>query len=130
MGKLIKLQEGSIQTKQGPVLVKTIDLINAALNNAPEKGLSIADFRSRARFDRNIESQLAEIAKRDFVAGAAVNLELDDQDFSTLKEAVTPMRWTVIGKIVSDFVLAFDEPETEEAKPEVADFKPMSVASE
>lgn len=115
MEKQIKIQNGVVATKQGNAAVTTLDLINVALNNAPEKGLSIADFRNRARLDRHIEEQSKSLSELP-ATNDPVYITLDNQDFETLKEAVMPVRWTITGKIVSDFVLTFDEPEAPTAK--------------
>lgn len=95
--KTISLKTGYVMipgSKDG-VKQTTIQVINSALDSSdPSQGLTVADFRARARVDR----------KLDAIAEGQESLELTDEEFATIKKAVESSKWVIRTSVLKDLI--------------------------
>lgn len=96
--RVIKLEKGFVSLPGGQTVeATTLDIINKALDNAPEGGLSVADFRARARLDRTIDAMGAQTPE-------VTELVVDDKDFETIQKAIEPIKWATRSPLVKNLI--------------------------
>jgi hypothetical protein len=94
----IYLKKAQVMIQGAERELSTIALIRSALDSPPQDGFTFSDFKKRARVDKAISE----------AGPAALSLELEDADFTALKECVHKMRWVIRDPFVVDFVSQFE----------------------
>jgi hypothetical protein len=86
--------------------ITTLELINKALDGAPAEGLSVADFRARAKVDITLNK----------LAPDAEELILNDADFATVQKSFESVRFISRHDVIKTLMAELN-PEVEEAYP-------------
>lgn len=89
--------------------VTTLEIVNLALEQGPKEGLDYKTIRARLRVHAEIDK----------LKGGESEIFLDDKDFKTLKDAISPLKFHGRNKVVDALVseLFSDEDEIEETNP-------------
>lgn len=92
----------------------TYDLLKGAINNPSQNGFSVDEMMKRLRLLEKIDAHknLFEIKEQDFndsFLQRKATLELEDSDFSKLKELFKEMKWGVISKTIVELSNELDK---------------------
>lgn len=83
----------------------TYDLLKSAINNPSQNGFTVDEMMQRLRLLDKVEAHKGffEIKSEDFndsMLERTATLELEDSDFSKLKELYKEMKWGVVSKTI------------------------------
>jgi hypothetical protein len=97
--KYIQLKSGKEKVDLGPqndidLEYNTLNYIKAVINNRPADGFTVEEMRRRFRVIGAVEK----------LKEGATKLELEDQDFETIKTCVNQFKWGVMAKSIMEFV--------------------------
>lgn len=121
MSKVIKIEKGLVYANNGSrIEASTLQLISQSLDSGTPEGLTIKDFRDRAKIDRIVDA----------LPKDATEVVFPDELYETLKTAVLSVRWFARTKLVSDFVLFFDDADQYEILPAPAEARVVQMAPE
>ena len=92
----------------------TYDLLKSAINNPTQGGFNVDEMIKRLRLLGEVEKHkdLFDIKPEDFkdeLLERKANLELEDADFSKLKELFKEMKWGVVSKTIIDLSNQLDK---------------------
>ena len=98
----LKVAKENIQGRD--TFLTTYDLLKSAINN-PSQGFSVDEMMQRLRLRDKVDAHkgLFEIKPEDFndsMLDRTATLELEDSDFSKLKELFKEMKWGVVSKTI------------------------------
>ena len=103
------------ETLQGrDTFLTTYDLLKSAINNPSKDGFGVDEMMKRLRLLNKIDEQkgLFEIKPEDFndsMLDRTATLELEDSDFSKLKELFKEMKWGVVSKTIVELSKELDK---------------------
>jgi hypothetical protein len=92
----------------------TYDLLKSAINNPSQSGFSVDEMVKRLRLLNKVDEHkgLFDIKPEDFndsTLERTAILELEDSDFSKLKELFKEMKWGVVSKTIVELSKEFDK---------------------
>jgi hypothetical protein len=90
------------------------DLLKSVINSPTKEGLSVAEMMQRLRLLDKVDAHkgLFDINSEDFndsMLDRTAKLELEDSDFSKLKELFEGMKWGVVSKTIVELSKEFDQ---------------------
>ena len=124
MAKIIKLMKSIelvvakelLPSKNGmqETFLTTYDLLKSAINNPTQGGFNVDEMIKRLRLLGEVEKHkdLFEIKSEDFndeFLERKATLELEDADFTKLKELLKEMKWGVVSKTIVDLSNQLDK---------------------
>lgn len=102
--KTIKLKKENekliINNTQIETEIRTTDLIKVALNSPVQGGYSISDISFRIKL-----LDMTNLAEKE----EATEIKLEDTDYQEFTKIVKETKWSVVSKIILDFVNDFDK---------------------
>ena len=103
----LKVAKELLPAKNGlqDTILTTYDLLKSAINNPSQGGFSVDEMMQRLRLLDKVDAHkgLFEIKPEDFndsMLDRTATLELEDSDFSKLKELFKEMKWGVVSKTI------------------------------
>jgi len=108
----LKVSKEPIQGRD--TFLTTYDLLKSAINNPSQSGFSVDEMMKRLRLLDKVDEHkgLFDIKPDDFsdsMLERKATLELEDSDFSKLKELFNEMKWGVVSKTIVDLSKEFDK---------------------
>ena len=99
----LKVAKESIQGRD--TFLTSYDLLKSAINNPSQGGFSVDEMMQRLRLLDKVDAHkgLFDIKPEDFndsMLDRTATLELEDSDFSKLKELFKEMKWGVVSKTI------------------------------
>jgi hypothetical protein len=96
------------------IFFTTYSLLKSSINNPTQGGLNVDEMIKRLRLLGEVEKHkdLFEINPEDFkdeFLERKATLELEDADFTKLKELFKEMKWVVVSKTIVDLSNQFDK---------------------
>lgn len=80
--------------------LSTFDLLKASINETPQAGFTVDEMMYRLKVRQLLEETNAKLQ----TATVPVSLQLEDADYSRLKELVKAMKWAFASQFIVDFV--------------------------
>jgi hypothetical protein len=107
--KSLELKFGKEKLQGRDTFFSTADLLKVAINNIPrEGGLNVKEMSTRLRLlkviDKNPEFLIEEKDYSDSLLTVKKTIDIEDADFSKLKELFGEVKWGV----VSEFIIELD----------------------
>lgn len=104
----------SIDTEQGPkeilILLRTTEMLKAAINKTPQGGYEVSDMIPRlrllgiiAKFSKNFEFEGDPKDLPDEFVNKKIKMNVEDADFDFIKKFIEGMRWIVSSQFIVDF---------------------------
>ena len=92
----------------------TYDLLKSAINNPTQGGVNVDEMIKRLRLLAEVEkhNELFDIKPEDYkdeMLERKATLELEDADFTKLKELFKEMKWGVVSKTIVDLSIELDK---------------------
>jgi hypothetical protein len=112
--KSIELKVAKENISGRETLLTTYDLLKSAINNPTQGGFNVDEMIKRLRLLGEVEKhkELFEINAEDFkdeLLERKATLELEDADFTKLKELFKEMKWGVVSKTIIEIHNEFDK---------------------
>ena len=113
----LKVAKELLPSKNGlqDTIITTYDLLKSAINNpVNEGGFSVDEMMKRLRLLDKLDEQKAlfDIKPEDFndsMLDRTATLELEDSDFSKLKELFKEMKWSILSKTIVELSKELDK---------------------
>ena len=112
--KSIKLKVAKESIQGRDTFLTTYDLLKSAINNPSKEGFSVDEMMKRMRLLEKVDAHkdLFDIKPEQFndsMLEREVELQLEDSDFSKLKELFNEMKWGVVSKTIVELSKEFDK---------------------
>jgi hypothetical protein len=103
--KSIKLKVAKESIQGRDTFLTSYDLLKSAINNPSQSGFSVDEMMKRMRLLEKVDAHkdLFDIKPEQFndsMLEREAELELEDSDFSKLKELFNEMKWGVVSKTI------------------------------
>jgi hypothetical protein len=103
--KSIKLKVAKESIQGRDTFLTSYDLLKSAINNPSQSGFSVDEMMKRMRLLEKVDAHkdLFDIKPDQFndsILEREAELELEDSDFSKLKELFNEMKWGVVSKTI------------------------------
>ena len=112
----LRVTKESLPSKNGmqDTFLTTYDLLKSAINSPSQQGFSVDEMMKRLRLLEHIDKHkdLFDIKPEDFndsMLERTATLELEDSDFSKLKELFKEMKWGVVSKFIVEISKELDK---------------------
>ena len=112
----LKVAKELLPSKNGlqDTFLTTYDLLKSAINNPSQGGFSVDEMVKRLRLLNKVDEQkgLFDIKPEDFndsMLERTATLELEDSDFTKLKELFKEMKWGVVSKTIVELSKELDK---------------------
>lgn len=113
----LKIGKELLPNKQGVLqetFLTTYDLLKSVINSPSQQGFSVDEMMKRLRLLEQLDKhkELFEINPEDFTDAMLERksvLELEDSDYSKLKELFKEMKWGVVSKFIVELNKDFDK---------------------
>jgi hypothetical protein len=112
--KSIKLKVAKESIQGRDTFLTTYDLLKSAINNPSQSGFSVDEMMKRLRLLEKVDAHkdLFDIKPEQFndsMLEREAELELEDSDFSKLKELFNEMKWGVVSKSIIEIHKEFNK---------------------